>query len=262
VYDAKGDLPAAAEHLRRALAIDQEALGPEHPHLATHRGNLGRNLARQGQIDEGLAELEAALATYERAGDRGSAAAVLAMLGQIEYGRGRIDRAVAHLTRATQELEAALGPEHPTDPMLGTMLGNLGTLRLEQGDVDAAIELQRRALAIAEAVHGRDGRGVVSAAGNLGIGLRTRGDVDEALRLHQRVLEILERERGPNHVDVASAAYDLAETLEANGRRGPAREAMERAAEIYAQASEPEATEALTAAREWLASHPGASGPP
>ncbi|MEX1362507.1 MAG: serine/threonine-protein kinase, partial [Nannocystaceae bacterium] len=107
-----GDLTGALEHLQRALSIDERALGSAHPHLATHLGNMGRILFKQGQPEQGRARLREALALYEQAGDRPSVAAVLDNLARIAFSQGRSEEAVELMTRAIDELEGSLGPEH------------------------------------------------------------------------------------------------------------------------------------------------------
>jgi len=82
-----GDLPGAREQLERALAITEAALGPDHPDVATRRGNLG---------------------------------SVLWDLGDLPGAREQLERALAIS-------EAALGPDHPNVRTLRRNLGSITT---------------------------------------------------------------------------------------------------------------------------------------
>jgi hypothetical protein len=53
--------------LPRAVDITETALGPDHPTMATRRGNLGRLLQALGDLPGAHSQLEQALAIGERA---------------------------------------------------------------------------------------------------------------------------------------------------------------------------------------------------
>jgi Flp pilus assembly protein TadD len=86
-----GDLDGARVQMEWALAIDEAALGPDHPDVAALRNNLGR---------------------------------VLQDLGDLEGARMQIGRALAIS-------EAALGPDHPTAVTMRRNLGSLLGLQEE-----------------------------------------------------------------------------------------------------------------------------------
>jgi tetratricopeptide (TPR) repeat protein len=55
------DYKGAKEHYERALEIDEKVLGPDHPNVAMHIGNLGRVLRDQGDLDEARENFERTL---------------------------------------------------------------------------------------------------------------------------------------------------------------------------------------------------------
>jgi tetratricopeptide (TPR) repeat protein len=54
VYRAQGRYDEALKAYGRALAIDEKALGPEHPDVASTLNNLGLVYWNQGRYDEAL----------------------------------------------------------------------------------------------------------------------------------------------------------------------------------------------------------------
>lgn len=121
----QGDLPNAVTHLRRAVDLD-----PQDPARLTV---LGVTLRDQGLVDEGLHQLEAAVAidpTYEEAHfNIGVALRV-----------SDPQRAVEHLRTAVR-LDPAYGPAHR----------ELGSILKELGQVDEAKSAFERAQALANA---------------------------------------------------------------------------------------------------------------
>jgi hypothetical protein len=62
---SRAELPAAHAHLERALAIEEAALGPDHPAVARTLGNLGSVLRELGDLAGARAFHQRALAIYE-----------------------------------------------------------------------------------------------------------------------------------------------------------------------------------------------------
>jgi tetratricopeptide (TPR) repeat protein len=67
VLQALGDLTGARAQLEQAVDISEAALGPDHPSMATRRGNLGRVLQALGDLTGAQSQLEQALTIGERA---------------------------------------------------------------------------------------------------------------------------------------------------------------------------------------------------
>jgi tRNA A-37 threonylcarbamoyl transferase component Bud32/tetratricopeptide (TPR) repeat protein len=64
---ARSELPEALDHFERALAIDERALGSDHPRVARLLRHLGHVLRDQGKLAEALDHQRRALAVLERA---------------------------------------------------------------------------------------------------------------------------------------------------------------------------------------------------
>src|SRR5262249_12898285 len=225
--------PAKADGLfAQALAIAEQAVGPDHPVTVAIVNNAGAN-RMEAFHPEGAAPFYArALAAKERVYGAGSmqAASAAKNLGIVRREQRRLPEARALLERAV----ARLG-EHPLGGQAWAELA--GVARLEGHGDDALADLDR-ALAILRAVYkelhpdiaeierlradlllalGRRGEAeqAVAAARDLdtklgagpaerGETLRLEADVAaaagrarEAMALHEQALAILERERGP-----------------------------------------------------------------
>jgi tetratricopeptide (TPR) repeat protein len=108
---------------------------------------------------------------------------VLRIIGDIQYALGQHADAAATLRRGLELAEQVGSVEE-----LGGCLINLGMVELARGDLDAAIECDRRALEEFERV--RHGFGRAAAHGNLAEKLLHAGRHEEATRTCERALEL------------------------------------------------------------------------
>ena len=150
---ADGRLPEAEALLRRALALCEQSLGPQHPQTVDAQTELARLLARQGQAAEAEALLRRALAAREAVygGEHPKVSDVLGTLAAVLVRQGQAAEAEALLRRALAVCEKALAPRHPKTVQA---LDGLTLLLLSQGRYREAEPLVRRVLAIAEKVLG------------------------------------------------------------------------------------------------------------
>jgi tetratricopeptide (TPR) repeat protein len=259
VCEREGDLKTARKHAERARAILATALGPNQPEvaevvtslagiswaerdlpraLAAYReaGELARaigdehgvaaagsyagDILRQlGRSDEARAELERALAFFERTTglDDGVAISTLTSLAKATpdpaEARRRFEDVLARRI-------ATLGPDHT---YVADTNNDLGNLARNGGDFAAATGYYERALAIYEKALGPDHPRVSVALSNLGEVALLRERFDDALRVCTRARTIDEARLGPDHPDLA---YDLTCLGEARLGLGDARGAL------------------------------------
>jgi tetratricopeptide (TPR) repeat protein len=135
---------------RRALAIDESALGPSHPDVGQILQNMGWVLSVMKKHDEALAANRRALAIFERTigTDHTNYAYALNSIGWALLAQGKYEESLDSFTHALRIWEQALGRENPrtTDPLTGIGLALLGQRRA--GEAIAPIE---RALSLREA---------------------------------------------------------------------------------------------------------------
>jgi tetratricopeptide (TPR) repeat protein len=209
-----GEYGKAETLYRRALAINEKALGSGHYRVATNLSNLA-NL-RQDKGDYAAAEplFRRALAIDEKAlgPDHPTVSTDLNNLAGLLQDRGDYTAAEPLYRRALAINEKALGPDHPT---VAIRLSNLAGLLRDKKDYTAAEPLYRRALAIGEQTLGPDHPTLAIRLNNLGNLLRDKGDYTAAELLLHRALAIDEKALGPDHPTVATILNNLAESLRA-----------------------------------------------
>ena len=220
------DLPRALAEYREVLELER-AIGDQ-PSIATAYTNIADVLRMLGRNDESRAELERALAIYERTTGLGTdvAIAALASLAKVtpdpDEARRRFEDVLARRI-------ALFGPTHGS---VADTLNDLGNRARDRGDLAAATDYYQRALAIYEKALGADHPRVSVALSNLGEVALARKQFDDALRVCTRARAIDEARLGTNHPDLA---YDLACLGEARLGLGDARGALpllERAVEL------------------------------
>lgn len=139
-------------------------------------------------IDSGRAALRAAEAAYGR-GDRRTTNVIRALASAcLETG------AIAEAAPLLREARAVIERSDPVDEAaLGSILGDLSQA---VDDPEEGESLGRKALEIAERVHGADHPATALALNNLGALLREQARPDEAESLMRRALRIRERTDG------------------------------------------------------------------
>ncbi len=149
LYRAQGRYAEAEPLFKRALAINEKALGPEHPRVATSLNNLANLYRAQGKSAEAELLVKRSLAIWEKIlpPDDLSVAPGLNLLGFLYSRQGKYAEAEAILKRSLAIREKTLGPEHPR---FASTLSDLASLYYLQGNYAEAEPLYKRALAIAE----------------------------------------------------------------------------------------------------------------
>ncbi len=233
-----GDYSGAEPLFRRALAIDEKALGPDHPEVATGLNNLALLLYATGDYAAAEPLFRQALAISEKAlgPDHPTVATCLNNLATLLRQEGKYAEAEPFYRRALAIDEKALGPDHPE---VAGCLNNLATLLYAKGDYAAAEPLFRRALAIDEKALGPDHPYVATNLNNLAALLKQEGKYAEAEPFYRRALAIDEKAMGPDHPDVARNLNNLAVLLYAKGDYAGAEPIVRRAVAIDEKALGP-----------------------
>ena len=143
----------------------------------------GKALRSVGRMDEARLRIEAALATFQRTGDRRREGIALGELGLLHLERGRLDAALSH-----HEAALAIAREARNRRGEGIALRELGILHHDQGRLDAALSHCEEALAIAREVENRRGEGQV--LNSLGILYQHQGRLDAALSHYEGAVAI------------------------------------------------------------------------
>jgi tetratricopeptide (TPR) repeat protein len=237
--DGAGDYAAAEPLFRRALAIREKALGPDHPDVATSLDNLAQLLEERGDYAGAEPLYRRALAIDEKAlgPDHPDVATRLNDLAMLVQAKGDYAGAEPLYRRALAIFEKALGPDHH---LVATDLNNLASLLYAKGDYSGPEPLLRRALAIDEKVLGPDHPEVATDLNNLAELFRAKGNYAEAEPLFRRALAIDEKALGHDHPVVASCLNNLGVLLYSRGDYAGAEPLYRRALAIDEQALGPD----------------------
>ena len=225
------DYADAKTNYERALEIDQNTFGPDHPDVAIRLNNLGLVLKGQGDLNGAKTNLEHALEIDQNTfgPDHPNAATLLSNLGMVLKDQGDLDGAKTNFQRALEIGLATLGPDHPN---VAIRLNNLGMVLKDQGDLDGAKTNFQRALEIGLATLGPDHPNVAIRLNNLGMVLKDQGDLDGAKTNLERSLEIDQNTFGPDHPNVARGLNNLGMVLKDQGDLDGAKTNLERALRI------------------------------
>ncbi len=227
-------LAAAEPLMRRALEIDEDAFGPEHPRVITEANNLAQLLHTTNRLEEAEPLMRRALGLSEQAfGPQHTAVAIsLNNLAQLLQDTNRLDEAEPLLRRAI-EIDEQCGDSQ--DPRIATKLSNLSQVLKATGRFAEAEPLMRRALDIDETHFGPQHHSVSRDLNNLALLLEETNRLAEAEPLLRRALDIDAETFGPEHPNVAGDLSNLAALLQATNRLQEAEPLIRRALEIDEQ---------------------------
>ncbi|HMB70609.1 MAG TPA: CHAT domain-containing protein [bacterium] len=223
------ELEPSRAHYERALAIQEEVLGADHPEVAATLRQLSNVGTYLGDYDVALALGERALAIEERTlGPESLAVAkTLAVLGSLHRVRGEYREAIEAVERSVRIRRAELGRDHPD---LSTVLRELAILRFFTGDYEDAAREARHAVEILEADPERDPTALASALDVLAMAAAMVSENPKEASAHwERAIGILEQELGPEHPRLAHPVNNLALHLLRSGKAEEAAPLLERA---------------------------------
>jgi tetratricopeptide (TPR) repeat protein len=217
--------------MRRALTMDEESYGPEHPNVARDLNNQAQLLKATNRLSEAEPLMRRVIRIFEQSYgvNHPDVATALTNLAQLLQDTNRLGEAEPLMQRALAIDEQNYGPEHPE---VAIDLNNLATLLQDRGQLGEAEPLMRRALAIDERSYGAEHPKVARGLNNLATLLQATNRLGEAEQLMRRVVEIMEQGYGETHPNVATTLNNLAALLKATNRLGEAEPLMRRALAI------------------------------
>jgi CHAT domain-containing protein/Tfp pilus assembly protein PilF len=214
--DRLGRKQAAEPLLRRALTIDEAALGVQHRDTVMDRDNLADVLLSTGRYGEAEPLLRRSLEIRENAlgPDSPQTASSLASYAQVLQALGRYGEAGPMYQRALTIDEKALGPQDETTL---AVRNNFASMLSAQGRYREAEPLMNEMLRTAEARYGPDDFRTATVVNNLAAVLEAEGRADEAGPLYRRAFTISANTRGPDDPDTAVHANNYALFLHHQG---------------------------------------------
>jgi tetratricopeptide (TPR) repeat protein len=200
---------------QRALAIQEKALGPDHPDVALSLNNLAELYRAQNADAEPLYKRSLAIDETALGPNHASVTGTLNNLGALYQAQGRYAEAEPLLKRSLAIKERAFGPDHPN---VALSLNNLGELYRIQGHYADAEPLLKRSLAINEKAFGPEHPNVAFSLNNLASLYVAQGRYSEAEPRYLRSLAIWEKSLGSDHPNVAISLNNLGLLYQAQGR--------------------------------------------
>ncbi len=213
-------------HLRQALVLRTELVGPEDWSLAQLYNNLALVAYERGDYAAAADGFEEALslARSHFDGDHPWIASMLNNIGGLYWTLERYDKAAPYLREAAAIRQRILPPDHPE---VATSMGNLAEVETQLGNLDAAEALLQGAARIQEKI---GAVGFERAHVSMGFGhlYRHRGRLDESIRHYRTAIALRIDSLGAESPYVGEAWRELAESLELAGRSQEAAEARRR----------------------------------
>ena len=194
--EANGGWGEAEDLHRKALALQESRLGPDHPDVALSLNSIALLMMDRGELEAAAPLLERALAIFERTLGPESAEAATALdnLGNVRRAQQKYPEAEPLLLRALAVRRITLGPDHPDT---AATLNNLAGLYHVQGRLAEAEPLYREAITIRAKQLGEGDPETARTLYNLGHLLRQKGDSQAAADAFSQALNAAEKTLGP-----------------------------------------------------------------
>ncbi len=219
VYTGLGLYPQARPLLDQAVATRRRVPGIDPLELSD-------SLGHQGTVLELLAEYEAGEKAYREAiriaaarqNDRQAQAELatsLYGLGMLLDHEGRAAEAEKNLRAALKLQQAVFGT---ADPAIARTMKDLARAVADDGNLNDAIPLMRRAVAMQRTLYGNQPHpDLAEVLNDMGMLLDERGDLDESEKFYRESLAMYRRVLGDKHPFVATALENVALILQDKG---------------------------------------------
>lgn len=229
---AQGDYQEAIPLAQEVLAIREQALGPDHPVVATSLNNLAEMYRGQGQYAKAEPLYKRSLEIYEKVfgASHPAIANTLNNFALQYYTQGEYAQAEQLYQRSLGIYERLLGPIHPS---VAQSLNNLGLLYFTKGQYAKAEPLYQRSLSIYEQSPPPDRTQVAITLNNLALLYYTQGDYPKAEPIYQKSLDSFQKLLGSEHPNVAQSLNNLAYLYYAAGDYGKAEPLYHQSLAIY-----------------------------
>ena len=217
-YYSGGDFQAAFERQAEALALAEQAYGPEDARVAGVLRRMGLARLRQDRFAEADALFDRALAVLAADPDPAVERDVLVAQGEALRESGRADEAKRVLRQAYGLCRDELGASARCAPALQ----GVAAVLVQEGDsLRAAERLYRAAHDAYRRAYGPDDFRTAVALSNRAHAVGELGDLGLAVRLQRRSLAAVEHRLGPDHPQRMAAVGLLATLLAQAGVTSP-----------------------------------------
>ncbi len=247
VYEDQGRFAEVEAATKRALAIREQALGPDHPDVAASLNNLAHVYERVGRYADADGLFQRAIEIWEKAlgPNNPLLATSLLNLASVYADEGRFDEAEALYKRSLGIREAVFGSNSTS---VATVLNNLAAIYESEERYSDVETFSQRALAIVEKSLGPENPDTAKVLRKLGVAYDGEHRYAAAEMQFNRALAIFTKAFGPSHRFIATVLISEGHLFEHQGRYGEAEQAYKRALAINAKtrgANHPEVARVL-----------------
>ena len=238
-YHGLGLYDRAETAHRKARAVRESALGPDHPHTLQSRDNLAAAYRGTGRTGEAihLQEETVRLCEMRLGPDHPRTLRSRDNLAAIYRGAGKVEEAI-RLHEGTLGLrQAKLGPDHP-DTLISR--NGLAAAYGAAGLTAQAVALHEGTLGLRQAKLGPDHPDTLISRNNLACAYLNAGRTAEGSRLLEGTLALMETKLGPDHPHTLAARDNLAGAYESLGRWAAAEPLRREALARRRQSARPE----------------------
>jgi tetratricopeptide (TPR) repeat protein/tRNA A-37 threonylcarbamoyl transferase component Bud32 len=223
-----GRYPDAIRHLRRALDLRLETLGPDADQTLNSMHYLGIAYLCAGQFDQGLAQLEENLARRRQmlGPDHADTLRSQSQLGEGYKVAGQPERGVPLLEEALEKQMQKFGTDRWDT---WTTMGKLAAALRAAGHAERAVPLFEKLLAMEQKALGSTRLQTLNTMNNLARAFQDLGRMDRAVPLYEQVNEAKKHTLGPHHPETLLAMNNLAFAYQVIGQ-------LDRALPLYEKA--------------------------
>lgn len=242
-FDALGSPAEATFHGERDYRLCVETFGERARLTIAARSRYGRYLMRQGKVEDGVAEVSAALETARSTieGDDMLLAQMLSVMGRARKNQG-------DFAAARPLIDQALGMFERLGVTNGLVLearNTLGIICARTGDFPSALEQFEAVVDWRESTNGPDHPMTLEGRYNIATLLALQGRFEEALEIDTVILESKRRSLGERHLSTLSSVHAVAQAHSRLGRHATAEPLFREVIAGRAEALEPHHVDVL-----------------
>ncbi|KAL3794010.1 hypothetical protein ACHAW5_004295 [Stephanodiscus triporus] len=237
------------EKYNEALAVYQEVLGRDHPHVAGTMKNIGMVLAEQGQLDEAMGKFQEAQRIYKTLNDgKGDVpccdvASALSCMGNVQSRRGELEDALRFYGEALSIYKSASkraqemgGRSRLALQEVASTLKIMGMVHTKRGELDMAMNCFQDAIDIMRQNFNEKSSGplVTSILSRIGAIFYKMGKLEEAMSHYHEAYDLATRTFGTtDHPEVAQILHYIGGIHQRNGNLEEAMRCYKNSAKIY-----------------------------
>ncbi|KAL3756982.1 hypothetical protein ACHAWU_004636 [Discostella pseudostelligera] len=245
LYYKLNNVQKELEKYSEALAVYQDTLGRDHPHVAGTMKNIGMVLAEQGHLDEAMENFQEAQRIYASLSDGPccDVASALSCMGNVQNRRGELEDALRLYGEAfaiyklvsKRALEMG-GRSRLALQEVALTLKIMGMVHTKRGELDLAMSCFQDAIDIMRQNFNEKGSGpvVTSILSRIGLIFTKMNKLDEAMSHYQEAYDLATRTFGTtDHPEVAQILHYIGSINQRKRNLGEAMRCYKNSAKIF-----------------------------